>query len=205
MKKLMGIVFALMLAPMAWAADYQEGVHYEVVSSAPVNGTPTVTEYFSFYCPHCYSFAQTYVGPIKQGLADGVKFQQAHADFINGNGPGSGMRMSRALAIAKVLKVEESIELPLFAAIQDSGRQFTTDASIKQFFVDAGVNADDYDKAAKSFPVNAMVKKWQKDLSATGVRGVPALIVNNKYKVEMGSIKSLNDLHGLLNYLAAKQ
>ncbi|WP_028116545.1 thiol:disulfide interchange protein DsbA/DsbL [Ferrimonas senticii] len=204
MKKLMGIMLALLLTPLAWAADYQEGVHYTTVSKAPVNGTPTVTEYFSFYCPHCYDFAKTYVGPIKDGLADGVRFNQAHVDFINGAGAGSGEALSRALAIAKTLKVTQKIEMALFAAIQDKGRRIGTDAQVKQIFLDNGVAEADFDKAAKSFPVNALVKKWKKDQTATGIRGVPALVVNNKYQVEMGSIRSLEQLHSLLNYLATK-
>ncbi|WP_298443142.1 thiol:disulfide interchange protein DsbA/DsbL [uncultured Ferrimonas sp.] len=205
MKKLMGMVFALMLTPLAWAADFQEGTHYQIVSSAPVNGAPTVTEYFSFYCPHCYNFAKTYVQPIKSGLGEGVKFEQAHVDFINRDGANSGAQLSRALAIAKVLKVEDTIEMALFGAIHDAKRKFATESAIKQLFIDNGVSGDDYDKAAKSFPVNAMVKKWKKDQVSSGIRGVPALIVNNKYQVEMSSIKSLDELHQLLNYLATKQ
>ena len=205
MKQVIGIFAAVLLAPLVWAADFQEGVHYKTINSAPVTGNPIVTEFFSFYCGHCYNFAQTYVGPIKAGLAEGVSFEQAHVDFINGGGLNSGTVMSRAMAIAKVLKVEDKVEIPLFKAIHESRQSLGTDATVKQVFVDNGVSAEDYDKAAKSFPVNALVKKWKQDQNTSGIRGVPALVVNNKYLVEMGSIGSLDELHGLLNHLAAKK
>ncbi len=205
MKKLIGVVFGLLLTPMVWAANFQEGVHYKTVNAAPVTGNPTVTEYFSYYCGHCYNFAKQYSSSIKTGLAEGITFEQAHVDFINGGGPNSGTTMSRAQAVAQVLNVIDPVEMALFSAIHDGKNPLGTNDSVKQVFVDNGVSATDYENAAKSFHANALVKKWKQDQSSSGIRGVPALVVNHKYQVEMGSITSMAQLQELLNYLAMKK
>ncbi|GAA5186931.1 thiol:disulfide interchange protein DsbA/DsbL [Ferrimonas gelatinilytica] len=202
MKKLLSIAFALILAPMSvLATDFQEGTHYTTFSQAPSNGAPQVTEFFSFYCGHCYNFEKNFVGPIKDGLSDGVKFEQYHVDFIGGP---MGVEMARAFAVAKVLKVEDRIKLAMFSAIHDAQKQFATQRDIKSLYADNGIAEADYDKAAASFMVNAMMKQWKKAQTESGVRGVPAMMVNNKYLVNTGSVSSLDELTELLNYLAAK-
>ncbi len=202
MKQLLAIAFALVLAPLsAFAADFQEGTHYTTFNQSPYSGQPTVTEFFSFYCPHCYTFEKNYVPQIKAGLAEGVKFEQNHVDFI---GREMGPEMTRALAIAQVLKVEDTIKPALFSAIHDARRNFATSNDVRQLFVDNGVSATDFDKASSSFMVNSMMKKWKKAQQDSGIRGVPALMVNSKYVVDVGSVQSLEELLELLNYLAKK-
>ncbi len=52
LKLIKAAALALMLPVVANAAQFEEGVHYEVVAE---RGTkkPEVTEYFSFFCPAC--------------------------------------------------------------------------------------------------------------------------------------------------------
>ena len=59
MKKALLMAAALLLAPMAaMAADYKEGVHYTVINDGPETAKPEITEFFSFYCPHCFNFSK---------------------------------------------------------------------------------------------------------------------------------------------------
>lgn len=112
MKKALLMAAALLLAPMAVvAADYQEGVHYTVINDGPATAKPEITEFFSFYCPHCYNFAKTVVPKIIADKPDGVAFNQAHVDFI---GKDMGVEMSRAFAVAHQLNVDDKIDNALF-------------------------------------------------------------------------------------------
>lgn len=202
MKKLLAIAFALVLAPFATlAADFKEGTHYTTFNQSPVSGQPTVTEFFSFYCPHCYNFENKYLPGIKAGLADNVKFEQYHVDFIGGP---MGPEMTRALAISQLLKVDGTIKPALFSAIHDAKRRFATGSDVRQLFVDNGVSATDFDKASSSFMVNSQMKKWKKAQQDSGIRGVPALVVNHKYLLDMGSVGSAEELNALINYLVSK-
>lgn len=193
---------ALLLAPMAvFAADYQEGVHYTVINDGPATAKPEITEFFSFYCPHCYNFAKTVVPKIIADKPDGVAFNQAHVDFI---GKDMGVEMSRAFAVAHQLNVDDKIDNALFSAIHDKKQNFTNRDDIRALFIANGVDGKTFDAAAESFMVKAQMAKMKRDTENAKLTGVPALVVNGKYRVETGSIKSYDELLDIAFYLAKK-
>merc|ERR1712157_702392 len=54
-KKLKLSLLILCLPFAAFAADFEAGNQYEVLK-VEKSATPQVTEFFSFYCPHCFQF-----------------------------------------------------------------------------------------------------------------------------------------------------
>lgn len=199
MKKALLVAFALLVAPMAaMATDYKEGIHYTVINQGPATAKPEITEFFSFYCPHCYNFSKSEIPKIKASLPDGVVFKQNHVDFINGN---MGVEMSRAFAVAHQLKVDEKMEAAIFSAIHDKKQHFTNRDDIKALFVANGVDGDAFDAAANSFMVSAQMSKMKRDTQNAKISGVPALVVNGKYRVETGAIKSYDELLDIAYYL----
>ncbi len=50
---------------------FKAGEDYQVLET-PATDTPTVTEFFSFYCPHCYQF-EPLVQQLKQQVPDNAK------------------------------------------------------------------------------------------------------------------------------------
>ncbi|PKG78909.1 disulfide bond formation protein DsbA [Shewanella sp. Actino-trap-3] len=200
MKKALLMAAALLLAPMvAIAADYKEGVHYTVINEGPETAKPEITEFFSFFCPHCFNFAKTVVPKIEANLPEGVSFNQAHVEFI---GRQMGVEMSRAFAVAQQLNVDEKIDTALFSAIHDKRQQFTRPDDIRAVFIANGVEAKAYDAAANSFMVNAQMSKMKRDTENAKISGVPSLVVNGKYRVETSSIKSYDELIDIAFYLA---
>lgn len=199
MKKALLVALALLMAPMAaLAADYKEGVHYTVVNKGPATAKPEIAEFFSFYCPHCYSFAKVQVPQIKANLPEGVVFKQNHVEFI---GREMGTEMSRAFAIAHQLKVEDKIEQALFAAIHDKKQRFVTRDDIRQVFIANGISGKEFDAAANSFMVSAQMAQMKRATENAQLSGVPALVVNGKYRVETGAIKSYDELLDIAFYL----
>ncbi|MGI1946104.1 thiol:disulfide interchange protein DsbA/DsbL [Shewanella glacialipiscicola] len=202
MKKALLMAAALLLAPMAVvAADYQEGVHYTVINDGPATAKPEITEFFSFYCPHCYNFAKTVVPKIIADKPEGVAFNQAHVDFI---GKEMGVEMSRAFAVAHQLNVDDKIDNALFSAIHDKKQNFTNRDDIRALFIANGVDGKTFDAAAESFMVKAQMAKMKRDTENAKLTGVPALVVNGKYRVETGSIKSYDELLDIAFFLAKK-
>lgn len=199
MKKALLVALALLMAPMAaLAADYKEGVHYTVVNKGPATAKPEIAEFFSFYCPHCYNFAKVQVPQIKANLPEGVVFKQNHVEFI---GREMGTEMSRAFAIAHQLKVEDKIEQALFAAIHDKKQRFVNRDDIRQVFIANGVSGKEFDAAANSFMVSAQMAQMKRATENAQLSGVPALVVNGKYRVETGAIKSYDELLDIAFYL----
>ncbi|MDF5213445.1 DsbA family protein, partial [Vibrio parahaemolyticus] len=53
----------------------------------------------------------------------------------------------------------------------------------------------------KGFAVDSMVRRMDKQFENSGLTGVPAVIVNNKYLVQAQSIKTMDEYFSLVNYL----
>ena len=205
MKKILLLAVALVFAPltaMATTPKYQEGVHYEVVNDGPATTTPEITEFFSFYCGHCYNFSKTVAPKLKENLPQGVKFNQEHVEFI---GREMGEEMSRAFAIAQQLNVLDKIEPALFAAIHEKRENFTNRDDIRKLFIANGVSGKDFDAASNSFMVNSQVAKMRRDTENAKIQGVPALVVNGKYLVKTDAIKSYDEMLDIAYYLAQKK
>ncbi|MDB0034710.1 thiol:disulfide interchange protein DsbA/DsbL [bacterium] len=201
MKKTLLMVATLLMAPMVTlAADYKEGVHYTVINDGPATTKPEITEYFSFYCPHCFNFSKNEVPKIKAELPDGVVFKQNHVSFIGGE---MGKEMSYAFAVARQLKVDKKIEDALFSAIHEKKQHFTNRDDIRKLFIANGVEGKTFDAAVESFMVSAKVSQMERATTDSKISGVPALIVNGKYRVETGSVKSYDELLDIAYYLTA--
>jgi protein dithiol oxidoreductase (disulfide-forming) len=200
MKKALLMAAALLIAPLsAIAAEYKEGVHYTVINEGPATEKPEITEFFSFFCGHCYNFSKTVVPKIKTTLPEGVSFSQAHVEFI---GREMGAEMSRAFAVAHQLNVDEKMEAAIFAAIHDERKRLTNRDDVRALFVANGIDGKDFDSAANSFMVNAQMSKMKRDTENAKLSGVPSLVVNGKYRVETGAVKSFDEVLAIAYHLA---
>ncbi|NOU51866.1 thiol:disulfide interchange protein DsbA/DsbL [Pseudoalteromonas sp. JBTF-M23] len=200
---------ALMLPMLANAAQqYEEGVHYEVVSE---RGTkkPEVTEYFSFYCPACNAF-EPLITEFKPKLDKSVKFKKSHVNFVGPRDPEKQKMMANALATAAVLPQKDAIVSALFSHIHTKRGKINELADIKDIFVSQGVDADKFDKLYKSFSVRtkaSRMTRMQEQLQDKGaLTGVPTFIVNGKYKLLLRESKTTTpeQISALINYLATK-
>jgi thiol:disulfide interchange protein DsbA len=200
MKKALLMAAALLIAPLsAMAVEYKEGVHYTVINEGPASEKPEITEFFSFLCGHCYNFSKTTLPKIQSTLPEGVTFNQAHVEFL---GREMGVELSRAYAVAHQLNVESKMDAAIFEAIHDKRQRLTNRDDIRALFVANGIEAKDFDSAANSFMVNAQMSKMKRDTENAKLSGVPSLVVNGKYRVEMSSIKTTDELLALTYYLA---
>lgn len=219
MKKAFLLAFALLFTPLVTQAasstptptqkpasaateKYPQGMYYEVVNDGPATTTPTITEFFSFYCGHCYNFSKNVAPELKKNLPKGVKFDQAHVDFI---GREMGEVMSRAYATAQQLDVIDKIEPAIFSAIHEKRQNFTGKNDIRQLFIANGVSGKDFDKAWNSFVVNSQVANMHRETENAKIQGVPALLVNGKYLVKTDHLKSYDEMLDVAYYLTQKK
>ncbi|HAW2707026.1 TPA: thioredoxin domain-containing protein [Escherichia coli] len=169
----------------AQAAEPVEGKDYTVLKT-PVKEAPAVVEFFSFYCPPCAAFSIRFQvsQAVDKILPTGEKVVKYHVSTM---GP-MGAELTEAWSVAKVLGVEDKVELPLFVAVQIN-RSIRTEDTIRQVFIDAGISARDYDAAKNSMAVRALTAKQQEAARAYGVTGTPSFFVKGKYLVNNGAIK----------------
>ncbi|CAM4452892.1 thiol:disulfide interchange protein DsbA/DsbL [Vibrio agarivorans] len=196
MKKLMALFATILVSISAHAANFNEGTHYTVLDLEPAK-KPVVTEFFSFYCPHCHSF-EPIIAQLKAQLPEGVKLNKNHVSFMGG---AMGPSMSKAYATMLALKVEDKMAPIIFNRIHNLNQAPRNDEELRQIFLDEGIDAKKYDSTFNGFAVDSMVRRFDKQFQDSGLRGVPAVIVNNRYLVEASSISSVDEYFELVNYL----
>ena len=201
MKKLALLLLTIILSPIASATEFSEGKHYQVISKAPVTSAPEVTEYFSFLCGSCFRF-EPLVKDLKANLPENIKFSKSHVEFLGGS---VGQDLSRALAVASLLNVQDTINPIIFNAVHVERQQFTGLQDIRQIFIDNGVDAKKFDSAARSFIANGRVSKMAHNAKKFSVNSVPTFIVNGKYKILITRDTTSENFQELVKYLVDKQ
>ncbi|MBY7733050.1 thiol:disulfide interchange protein DsbA/DsbL [Vibrio bathopelagicus] len=199
MKKLFAFFSLIMLSLSAHAAKFNEGEHYKVLD-LEASKKPVVTEFFSFYCPHCNSF-EPIIQQLKQQLPADAKLQKNHVSFMGGN---MGLPMSKAYATMIALKVEDKMVPVMFNRIHTMNKPPRDEAELRQIFLDEGVDAKKFDAAYNGFAVDSMVRRFDKAFKDSGLSGVPAVVVNNRYLIDAQGISSLDEYFELVNFLLKK-
>jgi len=155
-----------------------------------------------------------YLGDIKASLDKSVSFDSKHVDFMNSD---IGTEVMRSLAVIQTVGQKDQLTNAMFAAIQgnEGGHDHSAEGheheqkinnrdDIKQVFAQFGVDAAQYDKAADSKETNAKLALWRAQQQEFQIQSVPAFVVNDKYAVNMNSVRTLGELINLINYLAVE-
>ncbi|MDX1537307.1 thiol:disulfide interchange protein DsbA/DsbL [Arsukibacterium sp.] len=211
MKKLLSLCFVALLLPLAVSANakFVEGKHYQVIAEQ-ASAKPEVKEYFSFYCGGCYGFE-----PVAQSLAkklpEGTEFKKVHVDFIRAASPEIQNMLARAYLVGKNMGKGDQIASAIFNQIHRNRVPFTSEDDIRSLMLINDIEAEEYEKAMRSFSVRgaaSQMKKEQTELSESRVlSSVPMLVVNDKYKILNESLNQRNlenELQELISYLLQK-
>lgn len=218
MIKPLTLAVAFILAPLsAFAANFTEGTHYTQISDKAPSAEPKLTEFFSFYCHNCFNMETNYLPDIKANLDKKVAFDSKHVDFMNSD---IGTEVMRSLAVIQSVDNKDALTHAMFAAIQgEEGAnghdhsapghkhepQINNRDDIKQIFAKFGIDGAKYDELADSKNTNEKLALWRTQQNQFKVESVPAFIVNDKYAVNLSSIKTLDELISLINYLAIEK
>lgn len=205
--KLHKIVCSALLALLATANSHAEefvlGQHYQevkpVVASSVTVGKVEVVELFWYGCPHCYAFEPQLQEWLKK-KADYIEFVRVPAVFAQ-----NWEVHARAFYAAQQLGVLDKVNGPLFDAIHKEGRKIASEEEVTQFFVEKGVPAEEFKKAYSSFDVDTKTRRAITLTREYGITGVPALIVNGKFRSSAQEAGDFASLLKLVDYLAARE
>ncbi|KIE19737.1 thiol:disulfide interchange protein [Vibrio sinaloensis] len=196
MKTLFALFSTLLLALNVHAAQFEEGTHYTVLSVEKAS-KPKVTEYFSFYCPHCYKF-EPVIDNLKASLPDGATFEKVHVAFMGGD---MAVPMAKSYATMVALNAEKTMVPAMFKQIHDLRSAPKDEAQLRQVFIDNGIDGAKFDSAYNSFVVSSMQRSFDKQFKQSTLTGVPGVVVNDKYIVKADQIRSFEEYNQLVNYL----
>ncbi len=195
-------VLALVCCQVQAADEYVIGSHYLEVSPAQatsVEDQVEVVEMFWYGCPHCYTF-EPYVEKWISGKSDDVTFVRIPAVFSRSWEP-----HARAYYTAQALGVLEQTHKPLFDAIHRDQQPLHNEDNLARFFSNYGVSVTDFRKVYNSFSVDGKVSRARQLSRAYGITGVPAVIVNGKYRTSASAAGSYDDLLKVIDQLVDKE
>ncbi len=135
-----------------------------------------VVELFWYGCPHCFTL-EPYVERWLKRKPENVKFVRMPGVFRP-----SWEIHGRAYYTAEVLGVVDKVHKPMFEAIHEQKRSLSDEASIMALFKANGVSEKDFKRVFRSFAVETKLRRAKDMGQRYGVRGVPALIINGKYR-----------------------
>jgi thiol:disulfide interchange protein DsbA len=156
-----------------------EPVGYETITPPQPTHDPSkieVIEFFWYGCPHCYDF-EPLLNKWKENLPKNVEFIRQPAAFNE-----TWTKHAKAYYTAEALGVVDKIHADFFDAVQKKGEELETEDQLAKFFVAHGVKEADFREAYNSFPVDAKIRQAPSMAARYGLSGVPAIVINGKYK-----------------------
>ena len=89
---------------------------------------------------------------------------------------------AKAYFTAEALGVVDKVHNDFFDAIQNKKQNLETEDQLAKFFVAHGVNEAEFHTTFNSFLVDAKMRQATATAGRYGITGVPAIIINGKYK-----------------------
>ena len=184
----------------AFSKDYQEGRHYELIEPLPTRNPEKieVIEFFWFGCGHCFS--------LEQLIKDWKSEVSSEVDFFRLPVVWNAQTKTHAKLFfaTETLQVPEAIQ-GIFSAIHYNRKMMLSDKEIIPFFQGYGIQENKYLAATNSFGLKNNLRKAELFAFKYGIKGVPAFIVNGKYKVSATREIGTEDLLDVVNYLIEKE
>lgn len=179
MKKILLACAAAIVMQTTTAFAIDEGFEYNLVKPAMATADKTkveVVELFWYGCPHCYDFEPTLNKWLKK-KPDNVNFIRVPAIFRE-----SWAIHARAYYTAEALGILDKVHSLFFKALHKDRILLVDEKSIGAFFVSNGVTQEAFTQSWNSFVVQSRVKRAITLTRRSGITGVPAMLVNGKYR-----------------------
>ena len=166
---------------------FEKGTHYEVIREQ-ASKTPRLTEHFSLYCSHCF-YNEELFKKLKSKLGNDVPFNRSHVIFLPQQNPQWAKNMTFAFVVAKKLQIEEQFVTSVFDYHFKQKVMLGNIDEIRDVFSVNGVSKEQFNQIISSQETLDTVKTMLKGASDDQVRFTPDLIVNNKYRVLLSSVR----------------
>lgn len=191
------LILLLLLGNQAYAED-----GYNTISPAQPTQTGDkieVLEVFWYACPHCYDF-EPYIHEWLTKKPEDVTFRRMPGIFRK-----NWIPHAKAFYTAEKLGILDEIHTPLFNAIHKERKNIHDEAAMKKFFVEHGVDAEEFTKIFESEEIDTKAKQAFVMGQRYKITGVPAIIVNGKYMVSGSTAGSFENVLKITDSLVDKE
>lgn len=176
---------------------------YELINPPQNTDTPDkveVLEFFWYGCPHCNQLEPTMNEWDKNRRADYIEVVRA-APPLNP----AWSNHSRAFYAAQIMGVLDKFHEPMFKALHEDGKRINELDDIAAFAGEQGIDADKFLATMKSFAVETKLMRSRQQAIAMGIMGVPAVVINGKYKTDASTAGGYDKMMDVIDELAAKE
>lgn len=192
------VVLFLSLSCLTYAENFVAGTDYEVLSAADKQKTslPTVTEFFSFGCPWCFRLEPT----LEKWLAtQGNKIHFSRTPVVFNP---DWEYYAKAYYVAKTLSEEKKLTPVFFQAIIQNKQKLASNQAMIAFFKAQGADAALVESAFEhSLTIDMQVNDAKEAMKRDHIMGVPAFVVNGRFKTDLQMAKSEERLFAILDFL----
>jgi protein dithiol oxidoreductase (disulfide-forming) len=192
MRKLMGVVGVVLLAvtSLAGAVELKEGQNYTTYN--PVRATETrdkieVTEFFWYGCTHCFHMEPELQKWLKT-LPKDVTFRRIPAVFPGRDGnPGQWASGTALYYTLDAMGLGEKLHGDIFNAVHNERVDLFSEKGMIDWLGKKGVDTKAFSATYQSFAIRSKVLRAMQVSQAHGLDGVPALIIDGRYKALNGA------------------
>lgn len=187
---------------LARAQAFSAEGRYDILPTPQPTANPDkveVVEIFWYGCPHCNRF-QPHIDPWQAKAPDYVDFVRMPAIFRK-----SWEVHARAYYASEAMGALEKTHAQMFAQIHGRGEKLDSRDAVEQFFAAQGIGDDAFSKSYDSFAVDSGIRRSKVMQERYGIRGVPSVIVNGKYRVTASLAGSYPNMIQVMNALIERE
>lgn len=178
LRRLLCTAALLGLAGTAAAAEPQAGVQYLVlpeVQNTDAGNKVEVTEFFAYYCPHCYAFE-----PL---LAEWVKKQGANIVFkrVHVSRSGTVLPQQRLFYTLEALGLTSQYHDKVFGAMHVERARLASDEEVFDWAAKAGIDRARFVDTYRSFGVQAHLNQAENKIANYRVNYWPMVAIDGRF------------------------
>ena len=184
------------------AADSMEDYYTLIRPEQPTHvekGKVEVVEIFYYGCVHCYHY-EPHLLKWLQHKPDNTEFHRMPVIFNKSQEP-----LAKAFYTAEKLGVLNKIHEQLFDAIHKYNRNIFDDDAIKAFFIEQGVNGEEFSRVYNSMEIKTKAKQAEVMVRKYRLSGVPSVVINGKYLTGPSYAESYDRLEKVMDNLIARE
>lgn len=187
---------------LAQEETFMEGVHYEkLTNNQPVSTGDKieVLELFWYRCPHCNTLEVPLQKWLKNGKPENAEYVAFPAVLSDRWAPAA-----RTFYTLEALGLLDELHGKVFYAIHSEHRNLGSAERLAEWVEQQGYSADDVLDTYDSFAVNTKLNYARTATRNYDINGVPAVVVDGKYRTSVSQAGDYDALFKVINYLVEK-
>ena len=178
------------------------GGQYEVLSNIQPVSTGDkieVLELFWYRCPHCNTLEVPLQKWLKNGKPENAEYVAFPAILSDRWEPGA-----RSFYTLEALGILDELHGKLFYAIHSEHKNIGSAETLARWVEEQGYSAQDVLDTYDSFAVNTKVNYAKTMSRKYDIQGVPAVVVDGKYRTSVSQAGDYDTLFEVINFLVEK-